>query len=130
MYTKIAPKVGLIHICDTYLSDMHKEAHGFRPRHYKEWWTAEELEEKRNLLQNDIENTMKREKYAEKEAVKKFKTLIKETIGYGASDRTTAIKWLVQGEGLDWNAYDLKYFFWGHGLSYELQNRWANALTK
>jgi hypothetical protein len=44
------------------------------------------------------------------------------------SDRETAIKWLVQGEGLEWTVEDLKYFFWGHGLSWVLQNRWANSL--
>jgi len=126
---RIAPKVGLIHIGDTMLSDMFKEANGFRPRHYKTWWTKAELEAKYAELERDIEDSIKCEEYAEKKALKRFKALIKETIGYGAGDRTTAIKWLVQGEGLEFNEYDLKYFFWGHGLSYKLQHRWANALV-
>jgi hypothetical protein len=128
-FVQIAPAVGLIHISTTMLSDMFKEANGFRPKHYKEWWTAEELKEKYAMLQQDIDDSIKREQYAEKQAVKKFKKLIKETISYGAGDRETAIRWLVQGEGLDWNVEDLKYFFWGHGLSWVLQNRWSNALV-
>lgn len=119
----------LINFSETMLSDMYKEANGFRPRHYKEWWTEAELEAEYAYLSKEIDYAIKREKYAEKKALKAFKQLIKETISYGAADRNTAIRWLVQGEGLDWNVSDLKYFFWGHGLSWVLQNRWANALV-
>jgi len=129
-FTKIAPKVGLIHISDTYLSDMFKDVNGYRPRHYKEWWTTAELKAEYDYLGRELDYVMKAEKKAEIKAVKKFKKLIKETISYGAGDRTTAIKWLVQGEGLDFRSVeDLKYFFWGHGLSYVLQNRWAITLS-
>lgn len=120
----------LIHFSETMISDMYKEANGFRPKHYKEWFTEAELEAEYEYLEKEIKFSMDREKYAEKEAVKAFKKLIQETIGYGAGDRETAIRWLVQGEGLEWNIEDLKYFFWQHGLSYMLQNRWAKALTK
>ena len=121
----------LIHFSETMISDMYKEANGFRPKHYKEWFTQAELEAEYEYLEQEIQYAMKRERYAEKEAIKAFKKLIKETIEYGAGDRETAIRWLVQGEGLDYtDAEDLKYFFWGHGLSYMLQNCWAKALTK
>lgn len=61
----------------------------------------------------------------ENEALKAFETLIQDTIAYGAGDRETSIKWLVDGEDLEFNEHDLQYFFWGHGLSYEIQNKWA-----
>ena len=126
---QIAPKPGLIHISETMLSDMFKDANGFRPHHYKDWWTQDELDAQYDLLQKDIEDSIKREEYAEKQAVKAFKALIQETINHGAGDRETAIRWLVQGEGLEMTVEDLKYFFWGHGLSWKLQNRWANKLV-
>jgi hypothetical protein len=129
MYTQIAPAINLIHISETMLSDMFKEANGFRPRHYKEWWTREELDAQYEYLEKEIDYTVKREEYAERQAVKKFKALVQETISYGAGDRETAIRWLVQGEGLEMTVEDLKYFFWGHGLSWTIQNRWANKLV-
>jgi len=129
MYTQIAPKVGLIHVCDTSLSDMYKDANGFRPRHYKEWWTKAELEAELAHLQRVIVYEMEAERKRESEALIKFEILISRTIKHGAADRETAIKWLVDSEDLEWNVQDLQYFFWGHGLSYEIQNEWSAKLA-
>lgn len=119
----------LIHVSNTDLSDYYKDAFGFRPRHYKEWWTKEELEAEYEYLFRTIKSEMEAEAKAEKQALKVFKDLIKKTISYGAGNRLNALKWLVDGEDLEWNEIDLQYFFWSHGLSFKLQNIWSKALT-
>lgn len=119
----------LIHLFDTCLSDAFKEAHGIRPRGvYKEWWTQAELEAEYQYLSEICEQNMEEERKAEKQALIKFNELISDTIMHGAADRETAIRWLVDGEDLEWNEQDLQYFFWGHGLSYEIQNEWSKSL--
>jgi hypothetical protein len=115
----------LIHIHETDLSDLYKEANGFRPRHYKEWWTPEELKAEYDHLFAVCHDNDLIEKERESEALVEFETLVRKTIELGAADKKTAIRWLVDGEDLEMTKYDLKYFFWGHGLSYEIQNEWA-----
>jgi hypothetical protein len=120
----------LIHIEQTDLSDFYKEAWGIRPRGvYKEWWTKDELEAEYQHLGDICTQNRICERNAEKQALIEFKQLIQKTIQLGAGDRETAIKWLVQAEGLEFNSYDLEYFFWGYGLSYRLQKTWTKALT-
>jgi hypothetical protein len=118
----------LIHFSETDLSDFSKDAYGFRCRTYKEWWSKDELEAEYKRLSAICEDNYLADTKRESEALVQFEILIKRTINYGAADRETAIKWLVQGEGLEFNEYDLQYFFWGHGLSYEIQNKWAKEL--
>lgn len=120
----------LIHISETDLSDFFKDANGFRPRGiYKEWWTEEELEQEYQYLAKVCEENRIMEEAREHQAELDFNKLIEDTIAHGAADRLTAIKWLVDAEGLGMNEYDLKYFFWGYGLSYEYQNEWARKLA-
>ena len=119
----------MIHIQETDLSDFYKDAYGVRPRHFKEWWTQKELDAEYEYLSKVCEDNMICESHREAEALVNFENLITRTIAYGAGDRKTAIRWLVQGENLEMTEYDLQYFFWGHGLSYEIQNEWARQLT-
>jgi len=118
----------LIHFSKTDLSDFSKEAYGFRCRSYKEWWTKDELEAEYARLSFICDDNMLYETKRESEALVQFEMLIKRTIALGASDRETAIRWLVDGEDLEMTEQDLQYFFWGHGLSYEIQNKWAKDL--
>ncbi len=119
----------LIHISDTDLSDSFKDAYGFRPRHYKLLWTPEELEAEYHYLSEVCRENRIREEAAEIQALIDFNKLVDETISHGASDRETAIRWLVDGENLTLTEYDLEYFFWGHGLSYELQKQMAKEFA-
>lgn len=119
----------LIHFNETDLSDFSKDAYGFRCRTYKEWWTQDELNEEYDRLGRMCEENRIMEEAREHQAMLDFEKLIADTISHGAADRETAIRWLVDGEGLDMNEYDLQYFFWGHGLSYEIQNEWAKEFA-
>lgn len=120
----------LIHVFDTDLSDFFKDAYGFRPRHnYKEWWTNEELQEEYDHLSFICKENMKIEKNEQEKALVCFETLIKETIEHGAKDRKTAIRWLIEGEDLDLNhSQDIEHFFWSHGLSWELIDKFKNEI--
>lgn len=118
----------LIHFSKTDLSDFSKEAYGFRFRSYKEWWTKDELEAEYAHLSSICDENIAIETEREERALVDFEALIQETIALGASDRETAIRWLVDGEDLEMTEQDLQYFFWGHGLSYEIQNKWSKEL--
>lgn len=117
----------LIHITNTSLSDMFKDAEGFRPRHYKEFWTHSELEEEYGYLQARIEESMATDALRHKYALESFNTLIEETIALGAADRKTAIRWLMDAENVDTSyRQDVEHFFWNQGLSFEM----IDKLTK
>lgn len=121
----------LIHFSDTMLSDMYKDANGFRPRHYKVLWTESELEEEYSYLQARIEESMATDALREKYALESFNTLVEETIALGAADRETAIRWLMDAENVDTSyLQDVEHFFWGYGLSYELYRSMALEFTR
>ena len=121
----------LIHISNTDLSDFHKDAYGFRPRGiYQEWWTPEALEAEYHHLSEVCKDNRIMEEAREHQALIDFNKLIEETISLGAGDVDTAIRWLAQAEDIELNEYDLEYFFWGHGLSYEIQKEYAKKYSK
>ena len=59
-----------------------------------------------------------REEEAEEEAYKNFEEQIKKNLELGATDRETAIKWILDAEGLD-NEKDTSYNCYSLGLSYD-----------
>jgi hypothetical protein len=120
----------LINFSDTLLSDTYKDAYGFRPRHYKEFWTEEELGLEYDRLQVVINSVMAEEAAAHKAALAAFNTLIEETIALGAADRKTAIRWLMDGENVN-NTYrqEVEHFFWSHGLSFEMIDKLTNEFA-
>jgi hypothetical protein len=119
----------LIHFSKTDLSDFSKQANGFRCRTYKEWWTKEELEEEYRYLGAVCEENRIMDEAREHQAMLDFNKVVEETVANGAGDEDTAIRWLVQAEGLEFNEYDLEYFFWGYGLSYEIQKEFAKKMS-
>jgi len=120
----------LIHINDTCLSDLYKDAYGVRPRHYKELWSNEELEAEYEHLSKVCDANTIEEQEREDMALRKFEVLIADIIKMGAGDRETAIRWLVEGDGFELCVYDLEYFFWSYGLSYEIQKSWGKKYSK
>jgi hypothetical protein len=120
-----------IHVSETMLSDMYKDAHGFRPRgHYKQWWTKDELEKEYDWLQKLILESMDREKARQDIAEKEFEKLVQETIDSGAGDRDTAIRWLMQAEDIDTRySQEVEGFFWSMGLSYQLYIKYGKQYS-
>lgn len=102
------------------LSDLHKDAYGFRPRAYfwREWQSSSN-EEKQAIWDNllvELEAELERERRAKAESLSAYEKQIADNIALGAEDRRQAIKWLIQG--LNLSDYDLAYG--GSYICYEL----------
>jgi hypothetical protein len=106
------------------MSDMHKDAYGFRPRNINySAFTDAELDAEVDRLQAVIEESIKEEAIQEEADLEAFGKLINKTIAMGAGDRATAIRWIVDGAD-DWNA---EAIVWSMGILYTETGR---ALVK
>lgn len=76
------------------ISDLHKDAYGFRPRgmRYNEM-TTDELSAEFSRLLDALEVTMAEDARAEAAAIKKFEATIARIIASGAGNRETALRW-------------------------------------
>lgn len=102
------------------VSDLHKDAYGFRPRgmFWSEWNNASD-DEKQEIwddLCKALERAIQEEKEQEEFAVIQFNDRVAKVIASGASDRETAIRWIIQS--MDFDEYDLMYG--GDKVCYEL----------
>ena len=115
------------------VSDLHKDARGWRPREYFwETWEAASNEEKQQIwdsLCEELEWEMERERKAEERAVAEFEEQIARNLSYGAADRQQAIRWIV--ESLDPSENDMRYggswVCWELGLPYSMEKEFEAA---
>lgn len=105
--------------CDDTVSDLHKDAYGFRPSQWfwSEWRASTDAEKQStwDSLIAAMEWRMAQQEEEEREAVVQFEALIQTTIDAGAKDRTTALRWIMDGSDC---AGDWEYLAWRHGLPY------------
>lgn len=92
--------------------DMHKDAYGVRPRGIDtSYWTLEDFEAEFAILGQAIDREETARKAAEAEAIEKFEQHVTNTICMGASDRATALRWIMEASSAngDWEymCYDL-----------------------
>lgn len=99
-------------------SDFHKEAYGFRPRGFDySVLTTEQLQADFDRFAEVCRENAIEEELRLQADLKSFDLLIARTIQLGASDYKTALKWLFDGENLDWqNPQDLEHFVWRKGI--------------
>jgi hypothetical protein len=102
------------------VSDLHKDAYGFRPSSYF-WddWKASTDDQKQVIwdgLLRDLDAEMERERNAQLQAVADFEAMVQSNLDHGAQSREDAVRWVVQGLGLD--EMDLRYG--GSRVCYEL----------
>lgn len=102
------------------VSDLHKDAYGFRPSSYF-WdnWKNSTDDQKQVIwddLLRELDAEMERERNAQLQAVAAFETMVQRNLEHGAQSREDAIRWVVQGLGLD--EMDLRYG--GSRVCYEL----------
>lgn len=85
----------------SYISDAHKDAYGFRPRGmgYNEL-SIEELEAEADRLSEAVCSAIEEEERWELEARAKWEASVSEAIAVGAGNRETAVRWLLDAEGL------------------------------
>lgn len=106
------------------VSDLHKEARGFRPSVY--WWdqwnmcSDNQKQEMWDSLCEEHAAEIEREKRLQKEAYFTLMDRIDETLALGAGDVITALKWIMEAEEFD--EFDLQYgadyFCYHFGLAY------------
>ena len=101
------------------VSDLHKDAFGFRPS--QNWWADwssmndEGKQQEWDSLLVSLERSMVQDKADEAVAVEKFAALVAKTIASGAKNVETAHRWIM--EASDCNG-DWDYLCWSHGLPY------------
>ena len=104
---------------ETDVYEMHKEAYGVKGRHYNfSEMSDDDLKKEFEHLAEVAKREGEIEKRAEEEAYQKFENNITKTIELGAGDRETAIKWILEGEGLD-KEQDAGYICYSLGLGYD-----------
>lgn len=106
------------------MSDMHKDAYGFRPRNINyDAFTDAELDAECDSYQEVIEKSIALEQEKQEADLVAFDNLIKKTIALGAGNRKTALRWIVDGA----NDWDAEAIVWNMGILYSETGR---ALVK
>ena len=101
------------------VSDLHKDAYGFRPReNFWEFWTSATDDEKQtewdSLLQA-LEQSIARDKEEQSRSVAAFEQHVTNTMCMGAGDRETALRWIMDASicNGDWD-----FLCYEYGLPY------------
>jgi hypothetical protein len=97
-------------------SDCYKDVHGVRPRWDVSGMTYEDFAAEIDVLQAELELVIQREREQEARAIAEFEQSVAVVIESGASDRETALRWLMDASEADG---DWKYFCYLNGLPYE-----------
>lgn len=115
------------------VSDLHKDAYGFRPSEY--WWAiwSESTDEQKQGTWDDLvdqlSHSQEQERRAEARALERFEQLVAKTQEHGAADRETAIRWIV--DSLDLGGYaTAEYACYNLGLSYGCANMFDGILPR
>ena len=101
------------------ISDLHKDARGFRPGEY--WWnqwnasTDEEKQTTWDSLIVELEEELERVRRWEEEAVKDFEADVNQHIALGAGDRETALRWMTSDEEF-YNDQCIEHWVWNHDI--------------
>ena len=111
------------------VSDLHKDARGYRPsQSWWEMWNESHSSRKQEIwddLADELEQAMALEELDQARALAKLSDRILETMKLGADDTKTAIKWIIEAEEFD--DFDLRcgasYFCFHFGLNYNVANK-------
>ena len=103
----------------TSVYEMHKDAYGVKGRHYNfKEMSNEQLEAELDHLCKVAKESAEEEKKWEQAAYQSFLNRIAEAMKLGADTKETAIKWILQAEGLE-NEKDAGYICYNLGLNYD-----------
>lgn len=104
---------------DDLVSDIHKDAYGFRPskEFYMEWdnLTPDGKQEVWNQMAQAIEDSIRLDQEMEAVAVVKFENAVTDTMKEHQTDRDGALKILQKACQIEW---DLEYMEYHYGLPY------------
>lgn len=110
--------------CDDTISDLHKDARGFRPSEYFwEEWTQSPQEAKQRIWNNLIEElayNQKEEERIEAANLAKFREQVAATMKFCDCNWKKAVEFLADAEGEDIdNDQSFDYFLWCQGIGFE-----------
>jgi len=104
---------------DELISDLHKDARGFRPHEaFYEGWTQSDNDNKQAIwdgLCREMDRRQEEEARNEAYLLAKFKEEVQSYIELGAGDRKTALRWMTQNETF-YHSQDVEHWVWKHGI--------------
>ena len=108
--------------CENTISDLHKDAWGYRPSQgFWVRWEASNDDAKQSIWNDLIDDMVKNDAEDAKikaENASKLAKRIKEVCKLGASNYRTAIRWILEADGLEHDKY-----YGGDQLSLGVQHR-------
>lgn len=106
----------------TYISDVHKDAYGFRPRgKYGDDWTVEELKQELDRLVDYANEVYEEEQKLAEANADAFDEQIIAVQASGAANREQAIKWLVEAD--EDALWDIEHYVWKQGFLFTDRGR-------
>jgi len=101
------------------VSDLHKDAHGFRPREaFWSRWDAADIDGKQAIwdcLIEDLDYQVALEKREQQESIAAFEILVSAIMGEYNVSRTDAIRWMRDADPM---YADIEHFEWDNGLPF------------
>ena len=109
---------------DNIVSDLHKDARGFRPSEYFwEEWTQSPDNVKQKIWDNlidEMEREIKQQKANEARALVEFRKIVAAQMKLCNVNWTRAVEFLADAEDMTIdNEQDFDYFLWNQGIGYE-----------
>lgn len=109
---------------DNIVSDLHKDARGFRPDEYFwEEWTQMPDPIKQKIWDKlcvEMEESMAQQKKDEAKALEKFRKIVAAQMELCNVNWTRAVEFLADAEDITLdNDQDFDYFLWNQGIGYE-----------
>jgi hypothetical protein len=109
------------------ISDLHKDARGYRPREgfWSEWANLSDAgrQDVWDGLLREFDRAYEEQKDAEQRHLEKFRETLRKVMTSQAVDWHTALRWLMQADG----EQDLEHFLWKQGVSWS-KNREIQTL--
>tara|TARA_R100000278_G_scaffold16354_4_gene16577 strand:+ start:23 stop:445 length:423 start_codon:yes stop_codon:yes gene_type:complete len=104
---------------DQTVSDLHKDARGFRPHAaFMEGWNSSDDENKQAIwdgLIRELERHQAWEAIREREALSEFQGELEILIESGAGDRQTALRWMTETETFH-NSQSVEHWVFNRGI--------------
>ena len=109
---------------DNIISDLHKDARGFRPcEYFWEEWTQSPDDAKQQIWDNlvdEMNRAMEQQKKDEAAALVAFRKVVAAQMKFCDITWTKALEYLADAEDMSIDCeQDFDYFLWGQGIGYE-----------
>ena len=111
---------------DQTVSDLHKDARGFRPHAaFMEGWAQSDDDNKQAIwdgLIRELDRVQAEEAHAAEVAIADFEATVGETIEAGAGDRENALRWMAMEETF-YGKQDVERWVYDHGFLFTSHGR-------